>query len=272
MTDLVTLQAAEARSWELSHAILLYTSTSQGIAPQGRADAYAYATIHEVTNVGRAPRLEAGVPATRDACAGIARALGAMATLGGFIPQNLLFLGAGSLIWWRPPGPARVFFDTRNAPAGDQPDDAGGAALIGEKSAVCPQPGLVFAVAGGRWYVYAVPGDKRPHPLTALWRAPYFNVWASGEICAGNVRLPDTLTPGALHDYERAFFDSRFTHPNVRGRDKLIHHADGPYGFWAGMLRRPVELGFPEQLLVGTKLNLERLAKRLETGERLNDE
>jgi hypothetical protein len=105
---------------------------------------------------------------------------------------------------------------------------------------------------------------------TPLWRAPYFNVWGEGEICTGNVRLPDSLSPQSLEVYERAFFDSEFTHPNLRGGEKLIHHSDGPYGWWAGLLKRPLDLGFPVQNLVkhANHLNVEKLAKRLEPSTR----
>lgn len=262
MSEPVTLHTPEARSWELTRAVLVYTSAS------ATGERHAYATVHDVLHKGREARLDAGVPATREACADLARALGATATLGGFIPPRLLYLGARSIIWWRPPWPARLFFDTTQAAAGDQPDDKSGAALIGEKNGRCPQPGLVFAVAGGNWYVYALAGDERPHPGDALLRAPYFNVWEEGRICTGNVRLPETLSTAALEAYEKAFFDSRFTHPNVHGRNKLIHHFDGPYGFWAGMLKRPLELGFPEELLVKMNLSLQGLAKKLENGRR----
>ncbi len=252
----VTLQTAEPRSWALNRAVLVYTADGGD-----HTGAYAYATIHNVVANGRAPKLDAGVPATRDACAELARALGAMATLGGFLPANLLYLGARSIIWWRAPGPARLFFDTTKTAAGDQADDKSGAALIGERNGICQQPGLVFAVAAGHWYVYAVKGAERPGPKTALLRAPYFNVWASGEICSGNVRLPESLSPGALEVYEKAFFDSRFTHPNVHGRARLVNYPDGPYMFWRDLLDG---YAFDEKYLVDAKLSIEGLARRLE--------
>jgi PRTRC genetic system protein B len=261
MSERVSLQSAEPRSWSLTKAVLVYQTKG---GPRGD---HAYATVHDVLHRAGRVQLASGVPATREACAGLAKALGSMAALGGFLPPNLLYLGARSLIWWRPAAPARLFFDTTKEAAGDQPDDKSGAALIGEKNGLCSQPALVFAVTGGDWYVYALEGDQRPGPSTKLLRAPYFNVWESGHICTGNVRLPESLSAGSLDVYERAFFDSRFTHPNVRGRGQLVRYPSGPYGFWADQLRAPAGSAFPIECLVEARLSVEGLAKRLEKGK-----
>jgi PRTRC genetic system protein B len=262
--DVVTLRSAEREVWHLRSAILVYASESNGIAPSQQSRMYA--TLHQVRGRGRTLQLEAGVPATREACADIARALGANAKLGGFVPPSLLYLGAKSLIWWRAPGPARLFFDCTKAAAGDQSQDKAGAALIGRRNGIVPHPGLVFAIAGGKWFVYAVKGDARPDPAAALWRAPYFNVWNSGQICTGNVRLPETLSAQSLAVYERAFFDSEFTHPNIRGAERLV--AGGAYTFWRELLDAGPKLkSFPaEKKLIDQKLTLQGLAKRLEKG------
>ena len=267
MTKHVSLQAGERPTWRLRKAVLIYLP--ENVSPFGARDGVgAYATLHPVIADQPDVRLGAGVPATREACADIARALGAAAQLGGFVPPNLLYLGARSIIWWRPPGRARVFFDTTGTVAGDQYGDPKGAQLLGKTNGMAAHPGLVFAVAGRQWYVYALPDDVRPHAGTTLWRAPYFNVYADGQICTGNVRLPESLSAATLRQFEKAFFDSEFTHPNVRGKEKLLHYAHGPYDFWAGLLKRPDDLGFPVNNLVKMNLTLERLAKKLENGGR----
>lgn len=269
MSERVSLNTPQRPSWSLQRAVLVYLAGPD----MANRETRAYATVHAVSHGKKGLQLEVGVPATREACADIARALGATSTLGGFVPQNLLYLGAQSLIWWRPPGPARIFFDTTKDAAGDQTDDKTGAALIGKRSGVVMHPGLVFAVASGRWFVYAVSDTGRPDPGTALLRAPYFNVWEAGEICSGNVRLPEVLSAHALGTYEKAFFESEFTHPNVRGKEKLTGHFGGPYRFWAGMLKRPHELGFPVETLMPLKITLKTLAQRLEkSGKPLHDD
>lgn len=254
-----TISTPDRAQWELSAAVLIYEASGAA------ADTGAYATVHAIEHRNRQPRLCAGVPATKEACAGLARALGAASTLTGFIPPQLLYLGARSLVWWRPPAPATMYFDTTRDAAGDQREDKTHAGLVGKRSGRAPQPGLVFAITVSGWFVYAVKGTERPAARTALSRAPYFNVWSSGEICTGNVRLPDTLSTAALERYERAFFDSEFTHPNVRGNERLVNHETGSYAFWKELLDRPLTIAaFPEAVLVDAKLTLEGLVRRLE--------
>jgi len=252
-----SVSAPTPAAYTLRAAVLVYASDLGGAA---------YATVHGIEH-GARPRLSAGAPATKEACAKIARALGEAATLSGFVPPSLLYLGARSLVWWRPPAPATVHFDTTKSAAADQPDDESGASLIGKRAARVPHPGLVFAVGHRSWSVYALAGTARPGPKTRLLRAPYFNVWASGEICTGNVRLPRTLTPESLAQYEDAFFASEFTHPNVRGRERLLRAEGGPYAFWRDLLDLgPGMTEFPVDQLVDAKLTLEGLVQRMEKG------
>ena len=240
----VEVEGRDTVQWILQAAVLVY----QNKAGQ------AYATVHGIESGGKPLRLAAGRPATKEACADLARSLGAMAGLTGFTPSSLLYLGARTLIWWRPPAPARVFFsppppDTKDRPKG---------------SAVTPQPGLVFALAGTEWYVYALGSDARPGPATKLCRAPYYNVYENGHICTGNVRLPETLSPTSLDEYERAFFDSNFTHPNmprlVKGKSGAAFWCEGLAGKWGKR--------FPVRALLPEKLTLDGLAKRLDQPEK----
>ncbi|HZF19466.1 MAG TPA: PRTRC system protein B [Burkholderiales bacterium] len=249
----VAITGAEKPLWQLRQAILVYLS-----------GAGAYATLHDIQGDPTALRLGAGRPATKEACADLARKLGAMASLSGFVPPELCYLGARSIIWWRPAAKTTVFFDTRTAAAGDQEEDQTAAKLIGKRSGSTPQPALVFAVGSGGWHVFALRDSNRPAPGTKLCRAPYFNVYSSGEICEGNVRLPEQLSPSALAEYERAFFDSNFTHPNIRGKDRLVNHKGGAYAFWRQGLDRAWGDRFPVEALVPLDLTLQGLARRLE--------
>lgn len=270
MSERVSLNTPDRPTWSLQRAVLVYLSTHYDVKSEQRA----YATVHAISQGKHGPQLNAGVPATREACADLARALGATSTLGGFVPPNLLYMGAQSIIWWRPPAAARIFFDTTKAAAGDQSNDKAGAALIGKRTGLIRHPGLIFAVAGGHWFVYALKSAERPEPSTALLRAPYFNVWTSGRICTGNVRLPETLSSQALGAYEKAFFESEFTHPNVRGGERLMN--ENPYAFWKELLDLSAKRAaddFPIDSLINTKLSLQTLAKRLEkSGKPLDDD
>lgn len=251
MKNRIEVAGRDPSEWRLAHAVLVYKG------PSGEA----YATRHEVMGNGKNLGLGAGIPATKAACADLARALGAASSLSGFTPANLVYMGPKSVAWWRPPGPARMFFNTRKGPADDQVDDKKQAKLIGHRGAITPQPGLVFAITGGKWFVYALDGAERPAPGTRLMRAPYFNVWETGQICTGTTPLPKTLSPSSLDSYERAFFGSNFTHPNV---NRLVRHKAGVYAFWRAGLDGVWGEKFPVNALVETKLTLTSLAARLE--------
>jgi len=225
-----------AEEFTLRKAILVYA---------GNDRQPACATVHEVGigSDGRATIL-AGVAATVQSVAEIATLLTRQAKVGGFLPANILSVGIDSLLWWVPPVKRRVFFASEK--------------LGGERSAKVPHPGLVFRVDGeNEWSVFAVKGQNRPTPDTSLFLAPYFNVWSDGKICTGNVATPSGSTAEKASAWEKAFFDSYFTHPNVHAPAKLVEHKGGAYGFWKAMLDGRYKR-FPERVLV-------------ETGHRLSD-
>jgi PRTRC genetic system protein B len=229
--------------YELAAAILLY-----------RAGNDTYATLHEVeTHRKGGPMLGAGVPATTEACADFARSIAERSAFAGFTEPRMLYVGPRVMAWWRAPAPARVWFES------DRDD---GKKLIGTRTAITPHPGLVFAIAHGEWYVWAVKGDKRPTPDTRVWFAPYFNVYHDGHICEGNVQRPDRVTPDTVAAFERAFFESKFTHPNVQRAREFCAMKGGAYAFWRALLDGRFKQ-FPDQHLVAVAGRGKTLAERI---------
>lgn len=204
-------------TYALSKAILVYETTGYG-GKEG------YATVHGVDPArqpGARPQIRAGVPLTRQALSAVLNGLSADESFG-FLPENVLAVGKGYMVWWSRPTQRRVFFQAKEP--------------IGNRAGTTPHPGLVFAVDEEGWSVFAVKGDKRPTPESPLFQAPYFNVYGSGRICTGNVELPSLTTTDAIAAYEEAFFGSNFTHPNIPAKGKLTRHADGPYTLWRELL------------------------------------
>lgn len=223
-----------AEKFTLRKAILVYAGSDKQPA---------CATVHDVGigPDGRATILT-GVAATVQSVVEISTLLTKQSKVGSFLPANILMVGIDSLIWWVPPAKRRVFF---------QSDQLGGV-----RSAEVPHPGLVFRVGGkNEWSVFAVKGQDRPTPDTPLFIAPYFNVWSSGEICVGNVTTPSGSTAETASAWEKAFFDSYFTHLNVHAPEKLVKHKGGAYGFWKAMLDGRYKR-FPERVLVETRHRL----------------
>ena len=87
----------------------------------------------------------------------------------------------------------------------------------GLKSAEYHLPNLVFKSNGKNISVFAI---KRKDilnlsPETKLYHAPLFNIFNSGEVCMGNVKIKkyESITK-MINAVESAFFKSKFTHSN----------------------------------------------------------
>jgi|GEM_PF-433264 len=250
------IRSAGEERYRLERAILIYESNfhASGV-PNGHEP---YATLHNIVRGKGGPQLAPGVPATAEACAAFAQAMQDHAAFAGFISPNILYVGPRLTAWWRAPAPARVWFKVEEAREEKTPASQ----RIGERSAITPQPGLIFACADSEWHVFAVKGADRPGPATQIWRAPYFNVWELGHICEGNIERPKRVSSDTIDRFERAFFDSRFTHPNAH--KGLVNFKGGSHAFWRAMLDQRWK-HFPERCLVREGAHtLESLVKTLQ--------
>lgn len=140
------------------------------------------------------------------------------------LPDRLLFSDVTRLLWWSPARRETIYFSTA--------DKAFNLELTGK---VVAHPPLVFRATGGNISVFALEHSARPTLDTPLFVAPYCNLYASGAMCRGDVKLPGALDPSQIAGWERAFFDSRFTHSNLMGQLKMTQHKDGHNGLWRAM-------------------------------------
>lgn len=222
----------------LDRAVLVYRGASGG----------AFATVHAIHQPEEGPPvILPGRSMTPLAVARLARQFTRGGNRGGFVPPELLYQDAATIAWWAPPRRRPVWFRC----------EALGAA---ERCATVPHPGLVFAVSSDRsWRVWAVKGGERPGEATPLHQAPYFNVYDSGAICQGNVEVPAGTTADRIDGWNRAFFGSYFTHPNVRHR--LVDYEGGSHAFWRDLLDG-VHAEFPEGALVPLDRTLAQMLAR----------
>jgi PRTRC genetic system protein B len=225
----------------LDSAVLIYRG----------ANSTAFATVHPIHHdeAGVATLLP-GRAMTTLAVARMARRLAKGREHGGFIPANLLYQDITTMAWWVPPARRHIWFRC-----------AGGELGATERGESVPHPGLVFAVSSERsWCVWAVQGSERPAEGTPLFQAPYFNVYATGAICQGNVDVPAGTTADKIEAWNKVFFESFFTHPNVQGQ--LVNYQGGSYKFWRDMLDgRHTE--FPGSALVPLGLSLAQAIARV---------
>lgn len=236
--------------FSIRNAILLHAMDRNG---SHGGSGKCFATLHPVDSAGGArPQILAGRVLSSSELEMTLAGLNPAKRMA-FIPETVLASSGAGMVWWRPPAKARVWFKTREGDA------------LGERTGVTPQPGLVFAVANGGWYVWAVKGETRPTQATMLCQAPMYNVYETGSICAGNAAVPKSVAQEAIPAYEAAFWDSRFTHANVWAKGKLTSWRGGPSALWTSLLAG-WHKKFPERALVETGKTLGQVIEELASG------
>jgi PRTRC genetic system protein B len=197
---------------ELVGAVLIWKSSRQH-----------FVTVNEVAASQSPPLVMGGrVAQTRDIETLLKAVLGSSAPdSAAFLPAHVLSVGS-RLTWWRKSAPAHMWF------RGDG---------LGTRDGVAAQPSLVFQVGEGCGLrVWAVKGTARPGPSTRLYQAPYPNIWEAGGVCTGNTVLPQSYDQTSTQAWESCFFNSNFTHSNLRGRGRLTTWTGGVYELWRALL------------------------------------
>jgi PRTRC genetic system protein B len=196
----------------LKNAILMYTG-NEGLV---------YASLHSVEHSSEYAEIKAGVPLSKSALLETLKALAPEEYMPvDLLDPRILAMGNGYLVWYSKPQKRQVWFKCEE---------------LGNVSAETDHPGLVFMVSGNEWYVFAIKQNARPKASTPLCQAPYFNVWESGNICTGNVKLPEGNERFNPDAWENAFFRSYFTHPNVFSKDALTKFRGGIFALWKKLL------------------------------------
>jgi PRTRC genetic system protein B len=217
-------------SFGLSKAILVYSDAQ-----------HLFATMHEPRDSpdGGPPYLDAGEALTVDFLKQLAKGLGRSVPRE-ILPSNVLARTPDILVWWMRQQRRAMFFN----------DSGDGRTLNGK---VFPQPALVFKVCGSELSVRALAENQRPRASTPLLFAPYWNCDAAGRVCQGSMRAPGRLCLEAMKGWEKAFFESEFTHAAIGAR--LTSHPEGFLGLWRDLAGSEVE--FPGEFLVKSGDTLE---------------
>jgi PRTRC genetic system protein B len=120
----------------------------------------------------------------------------------GLLPQNLLYLDqdqSGCAVWYTKPRQVQLFFkESLPIPCG--------------KAWV---PALLWNATKTDLYVYALRSPDKPTIKTALYHAPFFNLYSDGKVCMGTVDtdMQDVLSlQDFIRTWEQYFFNSYFSH------------------------------------------------------------
>ena len=233
--------ATDTDRYGVETAILVHANAR---APSSSRTGCRFATIHSVSRVDGRPEIRAGTVLGQVALRRLLRRLTPRSGLT-FLDARILASSPDALVWWRPPAPARMWFNTVD---GKYP-------LLGQRTGMAPQPGLVFAATRQGFFVWAVKGEARPDAGTALCQAPYFNVSNDGRICVGNAPVPRGFDPSIMERFEASWWGSRFTHPNVHIKRELTLWRGGAERLWSAMLSGRYS-AFPDRALVSRKHTL----------------
>ena len=197
----------------LKGALLVYLGKSRG-----------FVSWHEVRRNATegAPFLGEAQEVTTDFVRHLAQGLGT-AVPTEILPENVLARTAEMMAWWTPPGVRPMFF------AAHDPDVH---KLTGQRFF---QPPLVWKVRDRDLWIRALQKNRLPAADTPLMIAPYWNVdGETGWTCQGSMRSPDDPSVNAIPLWERAFFQSEFTHHT--GTRRLTTHSGGFLGLWSSLI------------------------------------
>src|SRR5205085_8893448 len=96
---------------------------------------------------------------------------------------------------------------------------------------------------------------------TPLMVAPYWNCDRhDGRVCQGSMRVPGKLCLEAIREWEKAFFESEFTHAALGA--ELTTHPEGFLGLWRDLAGSVDQ--FPTEFLVTSQQSLQRFVQARE--------
>ncbi|RUT67786.1 PRTRC system protein B [Flavobacterium cupreum] len=120
----------------------------------------------------------------------------------GLLPKNVLHLNPehdGSAIWYTPAQKVSLFFT-------EGLGIANGEAFV---------PPLLWKATKNTLYIYAMDTQTEIKEQTALYHAPFFNLYTDGRVCMGTVSVnikSDCHLEEFMQSWEQYFFNSYFSH------------------------------------------------------------
>jgi PRTRC genetic system protein B len=209
-------------------------------------------TMHDVDMTSSGPTIKEGVQATKTGLFTLFQSLSDhVRPKLKLMDEHIIAINDDAMIWWVPSQKRRIAFD---------------ADVIGKRCGVVPHPPLLFWICNGDWRVAALTENKRPTGSSKLAVSPYFNVsdydWA---ICDGTTALPRGDKKTEPSEWNRAFFESAFTHTRCDTEEGLIKYKGGHNAFWIDMLDGKFKT-FPLNKLVKTERTLQSLIDDIKGG------
>jgi len=163
----------------------------------------------------------------------------------GLLPENILYINPecnGFVIWHTPPQQAALVFTK------DLTIENGKYHL----------PSLIWKADRNSLSVFAMLGSTMPDLDTPLCHAPFFNIYESGNVCMGTVKV-DIKEGMYLEDFiakwQEYFFNSKFSHL-IQTRSPVKGNIVQLFQSLAGTTKK-----FPQKALIKNGLTLKNLIR-----------
>jgi PRTRC genetic system protein B len=119
------------------------------------------------------------------------------------LPDNVLFSSSRLLIWRNKRVAAPIYFKTAKSEIN---------ALNGM---VVNWPPAIFVASSKGFRIFSH-SSSAVNGETPLCHYPAYNIYNTGYMCPGNVKLPSVYSISAIPDWEKCFYQTSFTHSNHR--------------------------------------------------------
>lgn len=200
-----------------------------------------YLELHDYFNAGGKVVMGSGKPLTKSSLKKMLAQVTShdksiQATVKNMLPTNVLYIdqriGKHVLIWYQPPSQQLINFKS-----------------AGIKSGTSKVPAMLYAVHDDELTVFALQSNRRPNWKTKLFHSPFFNVYADGKVCMGNVKKPEGIVDivNAMAAWEKSFWGSEFTHTVWGDAYKNLE------SFWKKRMKSKRRTPFPAKMLVASK-------------------
>lgn len=231
-----SVSIGSSQDFRLSRVLLVYGTSSYNGFPYR----HPFITLHEVTHENEESRLGEGQLVTPQMLVDLMTGLGRSTPLE-ILPERVIVRTTDTIVWWAPACQRTMFFSDRG-------EDVVLKKLDGRRY---PHPPLLFKASGSHLWIRALAVNERPNAESTLYNAPYWNCYDNGVVCTGSMRIPREKSVGAIDGWERAFFQSEFTH--AAGAVKHTNYPGGLLALWQSLLNRN---DFPTRYLVKAKQTL----------------
>lgn len=163
----------------------------------------------------------------------------------GIIPANILYTDPsenGFVMWFTKATSKNLFFING----------------LGISNGMAGVPALLWIASKEKLYIYALKTNRKPTENTTLYHAPFFNVYADGNVCMGTVDV-NIKKSASLEEFTAAweayFFNSYFGH--------LMQNHNPIHGNCVSLWKKLRKTGepFPKDVLKKTDRTIKNLLR-----------